>query len=42
MFKDKGRKIVESKLVVEVKIAIALVNMVDFHVPTTYSKATKR
>jgi hypothetical protein len=40
MFKDKGRKIVENKLV-EVKIVIALVNMVDVHVATTYSKATE-
>ncbi len=31
----------ENKLVAEVKIAIALVNMVDVHVATTCNKATK-
>jgi len=41
MFKDKGRKIVENKLIIEMKSVIALVNMVDVHVATTYSKATK-
>jgi hypothetical protein len=41
MFKNKGRKIVENKLVAEVKIVIALVNMVDVHVATTYNNATK-
>lgn len=36
----EGGKIVESKLVVEIKVAYALVSMVDVHV-TTQSKVTK-
>jgi hypothetical protein len=34
IFKDKGGKIVEKKLVVEIKVACALVRMVDVHVTT--------
>jgi hypothetical protein len=34
MYKDKGGKIIETKLVVEIKIVSALVNMVHVHVTT--------
>jgi hypothetical protein len=40
MFKDKGGKIEKTKLVVEVKIVNALINMVHVHV-TTQSKANE-
>ncbi len=40
MCKDKGGKITETKPIVKVKIASALVNMVDVHV-TTQSKASE-
>jgi hypothetical protein len=41
MIKDKGGKNVERKLVVEVKVASALVNMVDVHVAIIHSKANE-
>jgi hypothetical protein len=37
MFKDKGGQTIESKLVAEIKVVIALVNMVDVNV-TTWNK----
>ncbi len=40
MCKDKGAKIIETKPIIKVKIASALVNMVDVHV-TTQSKANE-
>jgi hypothetical protein len=39
VFKDKGGKFVESKLITEVKVTIALVNMVDVHFAATQNKA---
>jgi hypothetical protein len=39
VFKDKGGKFVESKLITEVKVTIASVNMVDVHFATTQNKA---
>jgi hypothetical protein len=33
MFKDKGGKTVETKLVIEVKIVDALINMIHVHGP---------
>jgi hypothetical protein len=41
MFKEKGGKTIEIKLVVEVKIVNALINMVHVHV-TTQSKANEK
>jgi hypothetical protein len=40
MCKDKGSKIIETKPIAKVKIASALVNMVDVHV-TIQSKASE-
>jgi hypothetical protein len=37
MLKDKGNKIKNNKLIVDVKITIAFENMVDVHVATTRS-----
>jgi len=41
IFKDKGGKIIETKLVFKVKVAIALINMVDVHV-TSWNKANEK
>ncbi len=41
IFKNKGGKTIEEKLVIDVKIITTLVNMVDVHVGTTKSKETK-
>ncbi len=41
MFKDKGSKIEKKKIVDNVKGTIAFINIVDVHVETTKSKATK-
>jgi hypothetical protein len=38
MFKDKGNQNVEKKHVVNVKVTITSMNMVDVHVTTTRSK----
>jgi len=38
MFKDKGNQNVEKKHVVDVKVTITFMNMVDVHVTTTRSK----
>ncbi len=40
MFKDKGGQTIESKLIVEIKVVITLVNMVDVNV-TTWSKTSE-
>jgi hypothetical protein len=41
MFKDKGNQNVEKKHVVDVKVTIAFMNMVDVHVTTTRNKVLK-
>jgi hypothetical protein len=40
MFKDKGSKFAEKKLIVRLKVATALINMIDIHV-IARSKATE-